>query len=68
MNLKTFRKAFSPRRDFNPSSTKDLQELKFFKENNKWKAGCPFYLDDPYLEIPSMCDNKFTNYMLSKMK
>ena len=68
MNLKTFRKAFSPRRDFNPSSTKDLQELKFFKENNKWKAGCPFHIDDPYLEIPSMCDNKFTNYMLSKMK
>ena len=68
MNLKTFRKAFSPRRDFNPSSTKDLQELKFFKENNKWKTGCPFHIDDPYLEIPSMCDNKFTNYMLSKMK
>ena len=68
MNLKTFRKAFSPRRDFNPASTKDLQELKFFKENNKWKTGCPFHIDDPYLEIPSMCDNKFTNYMLSKMK
>ena len=68
MNLKTFRKAFSPRRDFNPSSIKDLQELKFFKENNKWKTGCPFHIDDPYLEIPSMCDNKFTNYMLSKMK
>jgi hypothetical protein len=68
MSLKTFRKAFSPRRDFNPSSIKDLQELKFFKENNKWKTGCPFHIDDPYLEIPSMCDNKFTNYMLSKMK
>lgn len=68
MSLKTFRNAFSPKRDFNPAAIKDLQELKFFKENNKWKTGCPFYIDDPYLEIPSMCDNKFTNYMLSKMK
>jgi len=47
---------------------KDLQEFKFFKKNGKWKNGCPFYLEDPFVEIPAMCESKFTNYMLDNMK
>ena len=53
MSLHTFRKAFNPRREFNPASKKDLLELKYFKEKNKWKNGCPFYLEDPFVEIPN---------------
>ena len=68
MHVKTFRRTFSPRREFNPANVKDLHELKFFKENNKWKEGCPFYLEDPFVDIPSMCESKFTAYMLNKMK
>ena len=67
MNLSTFRRSFNPRREFNPSNDEDLKELKFFKKNGKWKNGCPFYLEDPFVEIPAMCENKFTNYMLEKM-
>ena len=55
MNLSTFRRSFNPRREFNPADKKDLQEFKFFKKNGKWKAGCPFFLEDPFVEIPAMC-------------
>ena len=68
LNLSTFRRSFNPRREFNPANNKDLQEFKFFKKNGKWKNGCPFYLEDPFVEIPAMCESKFTTYMLEKMK
>jgi hypothetical protein len=55
-------------RKFNPADKKDLLELKFFKENKKWKNKCPFVLTFPYLEIPNMCDSMYTEHMLSKMK
>ena len=68
LNLSTFRRSFNPRREFNPADKKDLQEFMFFKKNGKWKAGCPFFLEDPFVEIPAMCESKFTTYMLEKMK
>jgi hypothetical protein len=68
MILSTFRRAFNERREFDPSSRQDLIELKFFKEKGKWKQGCPFYLEDPFIEVPAMCDHKYTNYMLTKVK
>ena len=68
MNLSTFRRSFKLRREFNPTSKQDLQELKFFKQKGKWKNGCPFYLEDPFVDIPAMCESKFTNFMLDKMK
>jgi hypothetical protein len=67
MNLSTFRRSFNPRREFDPSSKDDLQEFKFFKQNGKWKNGCPFYLEDPFVEIPAMCESKFTKHMLEQM-
>jgi hypothetical protein len=66
--LSTFRRSFNPRREFDPSSKKDLNELKFFKEKGKWKQGCPFYLEDPFIEVPAMCYHKYTEYMLAKVK
>lgn len=68
MRLTAFGKSFNPRRSFNPASKKDLAELKYFKDNGKWKVACPFYLEDPFIEIPVMCDAKYTNYMLAKLK
>lgn len=67
MNLSTFRRSFNPRREFDPAKSEDLQEFKYFKQNGKWKNGCPFYLEDPFVEIPAMCESKFTNHMLEKM-
>lgn len=68
MTLTTFRRSFNPRREFDPSSNEDLMELKHFRTTGKWKNGCPFYIEDPFIEVPAMCYHKFTNYMLDHMK
>ena len=68
MNLQTFRRSFNPRREFNPANTEDLLELKYFKEKGKWKNGCPFYVEDPFIEVPAMCYYKYTDYMLAQLK
>jgi hypothetical protein len=68
MNLQTFRRSFNPRHEFDPSKKEDLLELKFFKDNGKWKNGCPFYVEDPFIEVPAMCYYKYTEYMLSMLK
>lgn len=56
------------RRFFDPSKKDDLKELKFFIENGRWKGVCPFHLEEPYLEIPAMCERKFAQHQLSKLK
>jgi len=66
--LNTFARKFNPRRNFDPSNVNDLKELKYFKEYHTWKEGCPFYLEDPFLEIPAMCMSKYTDHMLMKLK
>jgi len=55
-------------RKFNPADKQDLLELKFFKDNNKWKNKCPFTLTFPYIEVPIMCNALYTDHMLSKIK
>lgn len=67
MVLNTFRRSLVQRKDFDPSNREDLKALKYFKDNGKWKGACPFYLEDPYIEVPAMCESKFTDYMLSKV-
>lgn len=56
------------RRYFDPSSRDDLMELKFFKQKGKWKAGCPFYLEAPFYDTITMCDKKYSEYMIAKLK
>jgi len=56
------------RRQFDPSSKKDLQELFYFRKNAKWKNGCPFLLEWPHSDIVTMCINVFTNHALKKLK
>lgn len=59
---------FKKRRIFNPAKKNDLLELKFFLENNQWRNGCPFYLEFPYEDIPTMCKDMYSRYMLKKLK
>lgn len=50
------------KRDFNPSSSIDISELKFFIKYNKWKNNCPFKLKFPYLDVPTMCKDLYVKY------
>lgn len=64
MNLQTFHRSYGQRRTFNPAKKEDLLELKHFTETGKWKDGCPFYVEDPFIEIPAMCYFKCTQHLL----
>lgn len=59
---------FNPRRLFDPTKKADLLELKFYLVNNKWRNGCPFYVEYPWEDIPAMCKDKYAVHMLSKIK
>lgn len=52
------------RRNFNPESYEDLMELGFFVKNRKWKNGCPFHLEFPYSDVPTMCMARYTEHSL----
>ena len=56
------------RRIFDPSSKKDLLELKYFLEHDKWRDTCPFYVEYPWEDIPAMCKDKYTIYQLARLK
>jgi hypothetical protein len=61
-------RSINTRRYFDPSKRDDLTVLKFFKKHNKWKDGCPFYLEWPHADIISMCNAKYSDYMLKQLK
>lgn len=52
------------RHEFDPSSKSDMVVARRFFHNNKWEDGCPFFLEWPYLDIPSMIKDKITQYTL----
>lgn len=53
------------RRTFNPENKQDQQELAYFIKNKKWRSGCPFFLEFPYSDIPSMCLARYAEYKLA---
>ena len=52
------------RRLFEPGSKDDMKVVRKFLQQNKWENNCPFYLEWPYLDIPSMLKDKITEYTL----
>jgi hypothetical protein len=55
------------RRRFDPNNREDLKELGYFRKHGSWKSSCPFYLEWPYKDIVSMCQAKYTDFMLMKL-
>jgi len=52
------------RRLFTPSNKQDLLELKHFIQHGRWIGNCPFYLEEYWDNIPTMCLHKYALYML----
>jgi hypothetical protein len=67
-SITTLHRFAQRRRYFDPSKREDLNELRFFKKHNKWKSGCPFYLEWPHADIGTMCDSMYSSYMLKKLQ
>jgi hypothetical protein len=55
------------RRRFDPSNNADLKELAYFKKNKTWKNTCPFYVEWPFQDVVTMCQTRYTDYMLKKL-
>jgi hypothetical protein len=56
------------RRLFDPRKTEDLLELKHFVEHSRWISNCPFYLEEYWDNIPTMCLHKYAVHMLGSIK
>jgi hypothetical protein len=54
------------RRLFDPSNEQDLRELQHYIKTNQWTKNCPFYLEEHWDNIPAMCMQKYTEFMLDR--
>ena len=62
--MNVLEKVVRDRRAFDPSNLNDIEEFRYFLINHKWKNGCPFYLDWPYLTIPDMIKDMIIKHTL----
>lgn len=57
------------RHQFDASNKDDLKLVRKYLHNHSWgSAGCPFYLEWPYLDVPNMIKDKITEYTLKGLK
>ena len=54
------------RRQFDPKKKAGLEEFAYFHTNNRWRDGCPFYLEWPHMDVVAMCKDKYISAMLVK--
>ena len=55
------------KREFNPASKSDLPEYQYFITNGKWKDGCPFITEWPFLNVLDLIKHKIINRHLAKI-
>ena len=58
---------FKPRIAFDPSNRKHRLDYAQFLRYNNWKNGCQFFLEEPYMDIPSMINDKLVHYYLQPL-
>ena len=63
----SLKKFIKPRELFDPNNKKHLKEYALFLKTQRWKNNCPFYLEDPYMDIPSMINAKLSMHFLRKL-
>ena len=55
-----------PRVLFDPSNKKHLVDYAKFLKYSNWKDGCNYLLEDPYMDIPTMINEKIVNHFLTE--
>jgi len=57
-------KKIKARKEFDPSNLADVDELRYFLENKKWRVTCPFVSEGLHDDIFITCLTKYARYML----
>ena len=52
---------------FDPNNSDHIKAFKAFRDKSNWKEGCPFQLEWPYSDIPSMIVDKIIKTHLAKI-
>lgn len=52
------------RQKFDPANAEHVAEFKFFTSNLRWKKSCPFFLEEPFLDIPTLCSQRFLEHSM----
>lgn len=52
---------------FDPNNEADLKAFKSFYSKQKWGGPCPFYLEWPYTDIPSMLLDKIVKHNINNI-
>lgn len=47
---------------FDPANPDHMLEFAGFVKHQTWRTGCPFYLEDPYTDIPTMLYTKVAEH------
>ena len=56
-----------PRVIFNPANKQHRLDYAQFIKYNNWRTGCRFLLEEPYMNIPTLIQDKLVNYYLKPM-
>ena len=51
--------------EFDIMNPDHIEDVRYFFQNNRWKNGCQYKLEYPFLTIPDMIKTKLTHYALS---
>ena len=54
----------NPKYLFDPRNKYHINLLRYFLNENRWGAPCPFLLEEPYLTIPDMLKDKYIKSQL----
>lgn len=57
----------TPRIEFNPANKQHRLDYARFIKYNNWKDGCRYLLEEPYMDIPTMINDKLVNHYLKPM-
>lgn len=53
-----------PRVPFDPTNREHLLDYAEFLKYNNWRHGCPFLLEEPYQDIPTMLRRKAIDFFM----
>jgi hypothetical protein len=53
--------------NFDPTNKQHRLDYAQFIKYNNWKDGCRYLLEEPYMDIPTMINDKLVNYYLKPL-